>query len=56
MVPDAILPLIIELFAKSSEVTVPEAICSPVITPEAIAYCPTLPEDMLPETTALFPI
>lgn len=45
-----------ELSARSSEPTVPEAIWSPVMTPEAIAYCPMLPDAKLPETTALLPI
>ena len=39
--PEEILPLIIRSLARSSLVIVPEAMCWPVITPDAIANWPT---------------
>ena len=47
------MPDITALSATSALITAPEAICSAVILPLAIANCPTLPEAMLPDTTDL---
>ena len=56
IVPEAILPDVIALSAIFEFITAPETKWSLVIDSIAIANFPTLPDDMLPETTAEFPM